>query len=125
MGRIKVQGNNEAEPNYQVAEYDVNLLPVVRMLGELSDKQLKAILFIMGMDKDKPFKRNVLADGEKVGYRSKVSGQVVYDVHYVYDGFERTDVNWLKNGQDNAYRYLAGDKVEEFLKVVKGDEVGD
>lgn len=123
MGRIKKEGNNLPEPNYQIAEYDVKLLPVVRMLGELSDKQLKAILYIMGIDVNKPFVRNVLADGGQCGYRSRVSGQVVYDVHWVWDGFERVDANWLKNGQDNAYRYLAGEKVGEFLNVLKGVEV--
>lgn len=125
MGKIKTKGNNEREPDYQIAEIDINMLPVVRMMGELSDKQLKAILYIMGIDVNKPFKRNVLADGGKVGYRSKVSGQVVYDVHWVWDGFERTDDNWLKNGQDNAYNYLAGEKVGEFLNVLEGVEVGD
>ena len=75
----------------------------------------------MGMDVNKPFVRNVLAGGERLGYRSRVSGQVVYDVHWVWDGFEREDANWLKNGQDNAYRYLAGEKMNEFLVVLKGE----
>lgn len=121
MGKIKVKDNNHSAPDYELLEHDVLILPIVRLIGELNPKQLKSILHLLGFDTNKPITKDILAEGEKVGYRSRVTGEVVYGVHHVYHGYERTDDNWKKYGQANAHKYLASEGVQELLKVLKGE----
>lgn len=121
MAKPKIQGNNQSPPDYELLEHDVLILPVVRLIGELGPKQLKSILHLLGFDTNKPITKDLLAEGEPVGYRSRVTGEVVYGVHYVYHGYERVDSNWLKYGQANAHKYLCAGGMQELLKLMKGE----
>jgi hypothetical protein len=66
-------------------------------------KLLKAMLYILGVDINRPYEKVELAEGQS--YRSPLT-DLVQTGGYVYSGYERSDPSWKKYGKQNLMNYL-------------------
>lgn len=106
-------------PDYFIAETDIFYLPIIKHLDNPTEKQIEAILYLLGMDVEKGYNRYVVNNGEIIGYRSLITGEIVKTVHVVYEGFERKDKFYKEYGAEMAYNLLCTDDgIDKFLSFI-------
>lgn len=80
------------------------------------DKTLKAILHLMGMDIHRPITETVIDSGASV--RSQITGLVQHG-GLIFQGYQRKDPAWIKNGLKITEQYLFGSGSDKVINMIK------
>jgi len=108
------------DPNYVVCMLDItSTLAFKEGLCDTEDEKiLKAILHLFGVDVNRNI-TEVLLDKD-ASVRSNITG-LIQKGGVIFQGYERKDVAWKKQGLKITQDYLFGYKFDEFKKIVKGE----
>lgn len=98
--------------NYQVSFTDIQ----ATQLDVSNVKNLKAVLWLFGMDTNKYWEVSTFQLGSV--YRSPLTG-LVQEGGTVYSGHLRTDPNWKKEGHKITLNYLFGKDVNKTKSLLK------
>lgn len=80
------------------------------------DKTLKAILHLMGMDVHRTITETVIDSGASV--RSQITGLVQHG-GLIFQGYQRRDPTWIKNGLKITEQYLFGSGSDKVINMIK------
>lgn len=108
------------DPNYVVCMLDItSTLAFKEGLCDTEDEKiLKAILHLFGVDVNRNI-TEVLLDKD-ASVRSNITG-LIQKGGVIFQGYERKDPVWKKQGLKITQDYLFGYKFDEFKKIVKGE----
>lgn len=112
------------EPNYNISETDISstLFFTNEQLNKLynsNTRLFKVALHLMGMDVSRPIELVVLGEGMEfvspLTSLRQLNGQV-------YNGYERTDKDWVKGGKERMVKWLYEDPQALLDMLLKGKE---
>ena len=108
------------DPNYVVCMLDITSTLAFKegLCNTNDEKILKAILHLFGVDVNRNI-TEVLLDKD-ASVRSNITG-LIQKGGVIFQGYERKDVAWKKQGLKITEQYLFGYKFNEFKKIVKGE----
>ena len=108
------------DPNYVITMLDItSTLAFKEGLCDTEDEKiLKAILHLFGVDVNRNI-TEVLLDKD-ASVRSNITG-LIQKGGVIFQGYERKDTAWKKQGLKITQDYLFGYKFDEFKKIVKGE----
>lgn len=108
------------DPNYVVCMLDITSTLAFKegLCNTDDEKILRAILHLFGVDVNRNI-TEVLLDKD-ASVRSNITG-LIQKGGVIFQGYERKDVAWKKQGLKITEQYLFGYKFDEFKKIVKGE----
>lgn len=108
------------DPNYVVCMLDITRTLAFKegLCNDGDEKVLKAILRLFGMDINRGITETLLDKDASV--RSNITG-LIQKGGVIFQGYERKDPVWKKQGLNITEQYLFGHKFNEFKKIVKGE----
>lgn len=110
---------NYYDPNYTVSMTDIISTQVCKegycVNTDADDKLLKAILYLFGMDTNRPIYRVELESG--AAHHSEFT-DIIQHGGVIFQGYQRTDDNWKKRGKNITYEYLFGNKADMLVKML-------
>lgn len=108
------------DPNYVVCMLDITSTLAFKegLCNDGDEKVLKAILRLFGMDVNRNITETHLDKDASV--RSNITG-LIQKGGVIFQGYERKDPVWKKQGLKITQDYLFGYKFDEFKKIVKGE----
>jgi hypothetical protein len=107
------------DPDYVVSMADIAQTTFCKegYCDTMNDKVLKAVLYLFGLDINRDFYESDLG---VASFRSPFTNQVQTGGN-IFTGYERTDPAWKKNGYRITQEYLFGSKLNDVIKLVKGE----
>lgn len=108
------------DPDYVITMLDItSTLAFKEGLCDTDDEKiLKAILHLFGVDIKRSITETLLDKDASV--RSNITG-LIQKGGVIFQGYERKDIAWKKQGLKITQDYLFGYKFDEFKKIVKGE----
>lgn len=108
------------DPNYVVCMLDITSTLAFKegLCNTDDEKILRAILHLFGVDVNRNI-TEVLLDKD-ASVRSNITG-LIQKGGVIFQGYERKDPVWKKQGLKITQDYLFGSKFDEFKKIVKGE----
>lgn len=108
------------DPNYVITMLDITSTLAFKegLCNTEDEKILKAILHLFGVDINRNITETLLDKDASV--RSNITG-LIQKGGVIFQGYERKDVAWKKQGLKITQDYLFGSKFDDFKKIVKGE----
>ena len=108
------------DPNYVITMLDITSTLAFKegLCNTNDEKILKAILHLFGVDINRNITETLLDKDASV--RSNITG-LIQKGGVIFQGYERKDVAWKKQGLKITEQYLFGSKFDDFKKIVKGE----